>query len=105
MNISTSQLKKQWDRVVKLGWLAFFDEASTQFSYPSSLLIAIASRETNLDPRYLQVPGDNGNGYGLMQVDKRSYPGWVASGKWKDARESILKGSEVLATKRDSLLR
>lgn len=104
MNFPISQIRRQWTRVVELGWLAFFEEAAEMFDFTVEDLIAVGSRESNLDPRYLREAGDRGNGFGLMQVDKRYFPEWVKSGKWKDARECILKGAEVLAMKRDRIL-
>jgi hypothetical protein len=97
-------LKNEWERVVKLGWLAHFKEAAEEYNFPTELLIAVGSRETNLDPKYLKVAGDHGNGYGLMQVDKRYFPEWVKSGNWRDARDGILKGASVLSQKRKQIL-
>jgi hypothetical protein len=104
MNFPISQIRRQWTRVVEHGWLPHFQEAAKKFDFDVADLIAIGSRESNLDPRYLREAGDRGNGFGLMQVDKRYFPQWVQSGKWKDARECILKGAEVLAMKRDAIM-
>jgi hypothetical protein len=98
------ELRRQFARAEQLGWIDHFEEASARYAEPTETLMAIGSRETNLDPRYLRVPGDNGNGFGLMQVDRRSFPNWCASGTWRDARQSILKGASVLASKRKGLL-
>lgn len=65
--------------------------------------MGIGYRESSLNEKYLKVAGDNGNGYGLMQIDIRSYRDWVASEKWKDAEACISKGAEVLASKRDGI--
>lgn len=82
------------------GWLPFFKEASLQFNFPMALLMAIASRETNMK----NIRGDfrDGifHGYGLMQVDIGTHAQWCRDGRWKDAREAILKGTSVLADKR-----
>src|SRR5690606_37557162 len=64
-------------------------------------LMAVASRESNLDPKWLTQAGDNGNGFGLMQVDKRSFQKFTESGNWKDARAGILFGAKVLREKWD----
>ncbi|MBI3654098.1 MAG: hypothetical protein HY231_23960 [Acidobacteria bacterium] len=103
--IAKSILEKQLKEAEMRGWLAHFQEAAGQTGLPAALLMGIGSRETNLNPKYLTVAGDNGNGYGLMQVDKRSEPQWVAAGLWKDARSCILKGAQMLAAKRDSIIR
>jgi hypothetical protein len=33
--------------------------------------------------------GDHGHGRGLMQIDDRWHPDFIASGKWRDSRENI----------------
>jgi hypothetical protein len=40
------------------------------------ILMAIASRETNMR----NIIGDGGHGYGIMQIDDRSFPEWCNSG-------------------------
>ncbi len=104
MKATKSQLRTQLIRARQLGWLPHFEEAAESFDWPIEVLLGVGSRETNLDPKYLRVPGDNGNGFGLMQVDRRSDPVWCASGAWKDARKSILRGTEMLAEKRRRII-
>jgi hypothetical protein len=102
---SVQDLRKQFDRARRLGWLPFFVEAAAHYGHDPADLLAVGSRETNLDPRYLSHAGDHGNGFGLMQIDKRYFPQWVVSGGWRDAREGIFKGAQVLAEKRDEIRR
>jgi hypothetical protein len=64
-------------------------------------LIAIASRESNME----QKIGDNQNGYSVMQIDRRSFPIFVASGKWRDPAQAIDMGAKVLDSKRTELRR
>lgn len=96
------QLEIQFDRAADIGWLPFFIEAAkthTSGFFDEADLLGIASRETNLDPKWLKKAGDGGNGFGLMQADVRSFPEWIKSGKWRDAREGILMGARVLMQK------
>ena len=51
------------------------------------------------DPPGYGLDGRRGWGYGLMQIDVGSFPDFVSSGKWRDARENIHKGAAVLAAK------
>jgi hypothetical protein len=88
-----------FDRCDELGWIPFFRDAAETNDFAPELLMAIGYRETNLNPKYLKVPGDNGHGYGLMQIDNRSFPEWVNSGAWKKAESCIDTGAEVLASK------
>lgn len=101
MNLTRRQLKAQYDRAVSLGWLPYFEEATkiTKGYFDVADLLAIGSRETNLDPKWLRRKGDNGHGCGLMQIDDRSFPEFTSSTKWQDARLGILKGAEVLMQK------
>ena len=92
-----------FQRCEQLGWTVHFEKAAEVNSFDPELLISIGYRETNLNPKYLKVAGDNGHGYGLMQIDIRSYPQWVNAGNWKDAKACIDKGAEVLASKRDAI--
>lgn len=101
MNLTRQQLKAQFDRAVKLGWLPYFEEAAkiTKGYFDVADLMAIGSRETNLDPKWLKRKGDNGHGAGLMQIDDRSFPEFTNSTKWQDARLGILYGAKVLMEK------
>lgn len=102
MNATREELAKQFNSAANRGWLRFFVEAVKTFTdgfFDEADLLAIASRETNFDPKWLTKPGDGGNGFGLMQADARSFPDWIRSGKWKDAREGVLMGARVLMMK------
>lgn len=102
MNATRSQLKSQYDRAKKLGWIPYFQEAErlhTKNYFDTADLMGIGSRETNLDPKWTTKAGDKGNGFGLLQIDKRSFPEFTKTDAWKDARLGILKGAEVLMSK------
>jgi hypothetical protein len=98
--LSPDAVTAAFQRCQQLGWIPFFQNAASANSFPPELLLGIGYRETSLNPKYLRVPGDNGRGYGLMQVDIGSYPGWVNEGNWKNAQSCISKGAEILASKR-----
>lgn len=103
MNATKAQLKIQFERAKRLGWLTHFEEAAAKYNFEPAFLLAIASRETNLDPKWLRNAGDGGHGFGLMQVDVGTDIEWIKTGKWKDAREGILRGTLVLSQKRTQL--
>jgi hypothetical protein len=88
-------LKNDFDRAKATGWLQHFNEAAAAFGFSIVTLLALASRETNIQNKL----GDGGHGHGVLQVDDRSYPQWCATSAWKDPRMSILKGTEILAGK------
>jgi hypothetical protein len=101
---SVRDLRSQFDRVKRLGWLPAVEAAARAHGHEPWDLLAIGSRESNLDPKYLRITGDHGNGFGPWQVDKRYFPEWTRSGKWRDAQEAAEKGAEVLAAKRQEIL-
>lgn len=106
MNATRAQLVAQYNRAKKLLWTEHFREAANTYTpdlFDTADLMAIASRETNLDPKWLTRKGDNGHGAGLMQIDDRSFPEFTNSTKWKDARLGILYGAKVLRQKWDDL--
>jgi len=92
---SRSVLLTQLNRTRSRGWLPFFNEAASQFSFPVALLLAIASRESNIQ----NILGDGGHGRGIMQIDDRSFPDFANSGRWRDPRLNILMGARVLSGK------
>lgn len=87
MRANGKTLKGQLQRAEKEGWVQMCAEIGKEFTIDPALLLAIGSRETNLNPQYLKEPGDRGNGFGLTQADRRSFPEFVNSGKWKDPYE------------------
>jgi soluble lytic murein transglycosylase-like protein len=94
--ISTDVARQQFERATANGWIPFFVEAAEAFSFPVELLLAIASRETNIK----NIDGDGGHGRGIMQIDDRAFPEFANSGQSKDPRHNIHKGAEVLNGKR-----
>jgi hypothetical protein len=102
MNATKAQLKTQFERARRLGWIPFFEEAvrkTTKGYFDVSDLLAIGSRETNLDPKWLKKAGDGGHGFGLLQIDIGSFPEFTRGSGWQDARAGILFGAEVLMQK------
>ena len=81
------------------GWLSFFIETAKAYEFAPSLLMAIASRETNMR----NIIGDGGHGFGLMQIDIRSYPDFCHSGGWRNVSLGIQTGAQVLDSKRTQI--
>jgi len=104
--ITAAEARRQYDRAKRLGWLPMFAKSAASRPWCSTAdLMGIGSRETNLDPIYLTKTGDHGNGFGLMQVDKRYFPEWTRSGLWRDPEECIEKGANVLSQKRAEIIK
>jgi hypothetical protein len=98
------------------------EAAASQYSFPTSLLAGIGSRESHwglaLTPpgpagtgdftgrrfptryRTQALPPNGGFGRGLMQIDFDAHE-FARTGNWKEPRENILYGAKVLADNRD----
>jgi hypothetical protein len=80
------------------GIFGYFHDASIRYDIPIALLLAIASRESNmglnLDANWT---GDYGNGIGIMQIDKRYHPDFTSSHANNDHRANIDYGAQYLA--------
>src|SRR5690349_20492310 len=72
--VAASRKMAESDRQRVLALTNKFIEAGRQFNIPPALLVAIASRETRGGAVLSAVGwGDHYNGFGVMQVDKRSH--------------------------------
>ncbi|RWH65942.1 N-acetylmuramoyl-L-alanine amidase [Mesorhizobium sp.] len=92
-------LKAQYERAKSNGWIQPFKDEAKRRGFSPAVIMAIASRETNMR----NIIGDSGHGYGIMQIDDRSFPDWVNSGAWRDANLGIAKGALVLGDKRNQV--
>jgi hypothetical protein len=98
-NWTKSDLQRQFQAAKTKGWIAYFQKAASDYEFAPELLLGIASRETNMK----NIVGDGGHGYGIMQIDDRSYPDWCHSGGWKDVNACIQRGALVLDGKREQI--
>lgn len=94
-----AEIEKEFDYAKDNGWLTTFIQCSKDYDWPASVLMAIASRETNMK----NIVGDGGHGYGCMQIDVRSFTDFCHSGGWRDPHACIEKGAEVLESKRTEI--
>src|ERR1041385_5943566 len=102
-NWTTHDLSEQYDRAKQKGWLAYFYTAASAHSFDVELLLAIASRETNMR----NIEGDYYNneyhGFGIMQVDRGTDPAFAANFQTDKVEEAIEKGTQILDGKRSEL--
>ena len=102
-NWTETDLTRQFNRVTASGWIPFFESAAQQNGFDTEFLLAIASRETNLQ----NIKGDfhDGafHGFGIMQVDVGTDPAFCASWTEQQVEPSIQRGTEILVEKRKSL--
>lgn len=85
-------LHQQFARVEASGWLSAFRSTAERYDFPVEVLLGIASRESNIE----SVVGDGGHGYGIMQIDDRSFSEWCHCGSWRNPPACIQMGASVL---------
>ena len=96
----TPEVEREFGAAKANGWLPAFAKAGTDYQFRTALLLAIASRETNMR----NIVGDGGHGYGLMQIDIRTDPDFATSGGWRNVPHSIERGAQILDQKRSAIL-
>ena len=75
MNIRADQLAQQVSSARARGWAPIMRKAEKRHDLPAGLLLALASRETDME----DVVGDKGHGRGLFQIDDRFHADWLAA--------------------------
>ena len=75
MNIRAQLLAEQVSRARARGWAAIMRKAEKRHDLPAGLLLAVASRETDME----DIVGDKGHGRGLFQIDDRFHADWLAA--------------------------
>jgi hypothetical protein len=102
-NWTQADLANQLNRATSGGWIPFFDAAAQANNFDTEFLLAIASRETNMQ----NIRGDfhDGayHGFGIMQVDVGTDPAFCAQWTPDQVSGSVDRGTKILAGKRDSL--
>lgn len=76
------------------GWIPFFQNASMVHNIPIEILFGIASRESG----FRNIVGDNGRGFGIMQIDLGTDPTAISHGL--DPEWNINRGAQLLNEKR-----
>jgi hypothetical protein len=72
---TVSQLREEIQRAQREGIVAACLAAERRAGLPRGLLVAIASRETNMR----NIAGDGGHGRGVFQIDDRFHGDWLRS--------------------------
>jgi hypothetical protein len=102
-NWTEADLHQQFHLAASNGWIPFFETAAKLHGFDIELLLALASRETNMR----NIKGDlrNGifHGYGIMQIDIGSFPDFCRAWTPEQVQPSIEFGTQVLAGKRSFL--
>ncbi|MEX2352210.1 MAG: transglycosylase SLT domain-containing protein, partial [Balneolaceae bacterium] len=80
------------------GILSYFMDASQKYKIPLAILLAVASRESNMGLSLsVAGTGDHGFGHGIMQVDVRHHPEFTDRHSALDYQANIDYGAGFLA--------
>lgn len=87
-----ARIRQWWPDLVK---------AADDAKIDAYFLAAVVDRESlggvALTPSGPTGTGDDGNGLGLCQVDRRFHPEFFASGEWTDPAKNLAYGARLLA--------
>lgn len=87
-------------------WAAELWHAAELYHVSAVVLAAIMDRESlggdALVPRGPTGSGDFGHGRGLMQIDDRAHPAFVATGLWQEPAFAVLYGARLLRQNLDA---
>jgi len=102
-NWTESDLIQQFNRADSNGWTAFFATAASANNFDTELLMAIASRETNMQNIKGDLHDGAYHGFGIMQVDIGTDSSFCTNWTPDQVEGSINRGAQILAGKRDAL--
>ena len=102
-NWTETDLTRQFNHAKLSGWIPYFAAAAQANHFDTELLLAIASRETNMQNIRGDFNGGIYHGFGIMQVDVRTDPDFCNAWTADQVEGSIERGTRILAGKRDAL--
>lgn len=95
MNATRHDLEIQFRRVVQNGWLAWFQREAKRAGTTTAHLLGIGSRETNLKNIRGDFRGGQYHGFGVMQVDIGTDPGYARHWTPQNVEPSIVRGIDI----------
>jgi len=102
-NWTQADIVNQLNRATSSGWIPFFESAARANNFDTEFLLAIASRETNMQNIKGDLQSGTYHGFGIMQVDVGTDPEFCAQWTPDQVSGSVDRGTKILAGKRDSL--
>lgn len=97
MSITRTQLKNQIEVAQARGYIDSYVRASRATGYSVALLLAKDSRESCLGQCLdTEFKGDNGNGWGLSQVDRRFHSAFTSTTDPRNHSAVVMKGARIL---------
>lgn len=89
-----AQLRSQYEDASSIGLRNACKEAEAKYDLPAGLMLAIASRETNMR----NINGDGGRGRGVFQIDDRYHQGFLSKhGSPPPVAEAAMYAAKLIA--------
>jgi len=102
--ISDSEMSIQIENARQSGYLPIYKRAAQQFGFTVSTLLAKDSRESCLGLCLdASFKGDNGNAWGLSQIDRRFHPSFTSLHDPTDHEAVVLYGASLLRSDTNAL--
>lgn len=97
--IMSTLLQQQLQHAIAQGWIPFFEHAASRHNVPIDVLLAVASRETEIGTSRLfkMYQGDFTNGVGIMQIDRRWHSEFTERVRPNDHAANIEYGASLLS--------
>ncbi|HTS66489.1 MAG TPA: hypothetical protein VMH28_30905 [Candidatus Acidoferrales bacterium] len=102
-NWTEADITRQFNHAKANGWIPFFEASAASHGFDAEFLLAIASRETNMQNIKGDIQNGVAHGFGIMQVDIGTDPAFCAAWTPDKVQESVERGTQILTEKRDSL--
>lgn len=104
MSISAAEIRRQYERVKRAGWLPWFQEAARRADTSTAHFLGFGSRETNLKNIRGDHRGGIWHGYGVVQVDIGTDPEYAKAWTPDNVEPGIVRGSEIFGSKVDQII-
>lgn len=92
-------LVEQFNKVIKRGWLPVFQREAQRIGESTAQLLAIGSRETNLENIRGDFRDGHYHGFGILQVDIGTDPDYAREWTPTNFEPGIVKGAEIYIRK------
>ncbi len=103
MNITTAEIKRQYERAKAQGWLPLFEEMAEKHGTTVAHFLGFSSRETNMKNIRGDFRGGQYHGFGPMQVDIGTDASFAKTWSPQNAEPGIKRGGEIYQEKVDQV--
>lgn len=99
MNVTLQDIARQYHKIKTRGWLPAFQREAKRAGTSTAHLLAIGSRETNLENIRGDFRGGIYHGAGVLQVDIGTDPNYVRNWTKENWEPSVVRGTDIYRSK------